>query len=378
MDTASAPVAIEIFRAGKQTDMHGREVSISRADLAAIATAYNPAKHEAPLVIGHPKLNDQAYGWVKGLRAVGDVLVADTHQVDPAFADLVNAGRYKKRSASFLLPDSPANPAPGTYYLNHVGFLGAMAPAVKGLRDAQFADVAQCVEFATDRRWGFRDVAGVFRRLRDWLIERDGAEAAEQVIPAWQIESLLDAAQPDVQAETVPGPAFAAPPSEETTVSESQTADFAAREQELSQRATDLAAREQALAAREREARHAEAAEFAAGLVQAGHLLPRHASFVTELLVLPVDKPLSFAAEDGTTTEVAFSDALREFLSSLPTQVDYAEKSGAASIATTANFATPPGETADPTGIALHNKATAYMQQHPGTAYLAAVKAVGG
>ena len=383
MDTANAPVAIEIFRAGKQTDMHGREVSISRADLAAIADAYDPAKHEAPLVIGHPQVNAPAYGWVKGLRVDGDTLLADAHQVDPAFAAIVNEGRYKKRSASFLLPTSAANPVPGTYYLNHVGWLGATAPAVKGLRDAQFAErtasPSDCVEFASDRRWGFRDVAGVFRRIRDWLIERDGAEAAEQVIPAWQIESLIEAAQPDVQLDPVSAAAFAVPLEEVTPMPDEQTADFAAREQELSQRATDLAAREQALATREHQARHADAMEFAAGLVQAGQLLPRHAPMVTELLlVLPADKPLSFAAEDGTTTEVAPAQALREFLSSLPAQVNYAEKSGADTIAAPVAFATPPGETADPTGIALHNKAMAWMQQHPGTAYLAAVKAVGG
>lgn len=380
MDTATAPVTLEIFRAGKQTDMHGRQVNISRADLAAIASAYDPAKHEAPLVIGHPKLNDAAYGWVKGLRAEGDVLVADAHQVDPAFADLVNTGRYKKKSASFLLPNSAANPAPGTYYLNHVGFLGAVAPAVKGLRDAQFADDAsQLIEFASDRRWGFRDVASVFRRIRDWLIERDGAEAAEQVIPAWQIDSLVEAAQPDAQAESIPAAAFAAPLHEEPPMPQEQTADFATREQELSQRASDLAAREQALADRERQARHADAVEFATGLVQAGRLLPRHVEVVTGLLLaLPEAAPLSFAAEDGSTTEVQPADALRELLSAIPVQVDFAEKSSGRDAPAPAAFAAPPGEMVDPTGIALHNKAMAWMQQHPGTAYLAAVKAVGG
>ena len=380
MDTAPTSVAIDIFRAGTQTDMHGRQVTIDRTELAAIAASYDPAKHEAPLVVGHPKLDAPAYGWVKSLRVEGDTLVADTHQVDPAFAAIVNEGKYKKKSASFLLPASPTNPAPGSYYLNHVGFLGATAPAVKGLRAAQFAaDTEQLVEFASDRRWGFREIAKVFGRLRDWLIERDGAEAAEQVIPAWQIESLIEAAQPDVQLDPVSAAAFAVPLEEVTPMPDEQTADFAAREQELSQRATDLAAREQALATREHQARHADAMEFAAGLVQAGQLLPRHAPMVTELLlVLPADKPLSFAAEDGTTTEVAPAQALREFLSSLPAQVNYAEKSGADTIAAPMAFATPPGETADPTGIALHNKAMAWMQQHPGTAYLAAVKAVGG
>lgn len=375
---ANQPTAIEIFRAGRHTDMRGRAFDITRADLADIASRYDPAKHEAPLVIGHPEINAPAYGWVSGLRVADDTLVADTHQVDPAFAEVVNKGRYKKRSASFLLPTAPGNPAPGQYYLNHVGFLGAQPPAVKGLRDAQFAASDQCIEFASDHRWGFRDVASVFRRLRDWMVERDGAEAAELVIPTWQIDSLVEAAQPDT-VDSITGPVFAAPPSEETIVSQSNTADFAAREQELSQKAADLIAREQAIASREQDARRVDAAAFAAELVESGRLLPREAVTVTELLlVLPEDKPLGFAAADGTTTHVQPANALRELLSGLTPRVDYREKSASTDPLANASFATPPGAAVDAAQLELHGRATAYQRQHPGTGWLVAVKAVGG
>ena len=59
----------DIFRAGTRRDNNGREVTISAADVAACAAAYDPAKHEAPIVIGHPKTEDPAYGWIKGLSA---------------------------------------------------------------------------------------------------------------------------------------------------------------------------------------------------------------------------------------------------------------------------------------------------------------------
>lgn len=379
MDTAN-PIAIEIFRAGRHTDMHGRAFDITAADLADIAGRYDPTKHEAPLVIGHPQTNAPAYGWVKGLRVDGETLLADAHQVDAAFAEAVTAGRWKKRSAAFLLPAAPDNPAPGQYYLQHVGFLGAQVPAVKGLRDVQFAASAEHVaEFASDRRWGFRDVASVFRRLRDWMVEQGGIEAAEAVIPTWQIDSLVEAAQPDSEPAANPTPAFAAPTPEESTVSEIQTAAFAARENELSQRAADLVAREQAIATREQETRRADCTAFAAELVQSGQLLPRQAPSVVELLlVLPEDQPLRFAADDGTTTEVRPAQALRELLSGLPPQVDYSEKSRGSAAAAPASFAAPAGESVDPGRAALHNKAVAWMQQNPGVPYLAAVKAVGG
>lgn len=59
-------------------------------------------------------------------------------QVDPAFAEIVEAGRYKKRSASFYLG------ADGQVAgLRHVGFLGAFPPDVKGLKDVQFDDAGR-------------------------------------------------------------------------------------------------------------------------------------------------------------------------------------------------------------------------------------------
>lgn len=383
---ATAPLAIEIFRAGRHTDMHGRQFEISAADLADIASRYDPAAHEAPLVIGHPQLNAPAYGWVQGLRAQGDTLLADAHQVDAAFAEAVKAGRWKKRSAAFLLPHAPDNPTPGQYYLQHVGFLGAQVPAVKGLRDVQFAAAAEHVaEFAADRRWGLRDVAALFRSLRDWLVERDGIQAAEAVIPGWQLDSLVEAGRPDALTDPAQSrAAFAAPATQETPVSEATPTDapaaaLAARDQALSQKAADLLAREQAIEAREAQARRTEAAEFASSLVQAGQLLPAQADTVTELLLVLPDQPLTFAAGQGGGTVTAQpADALRQLLSAMPKQVDYTEKSPAAAADAPAAFAGPAGEPVDPAALEVHARAMAHMRQHPDTPYLAAVKAVGG
>lgn len=129
-----------IFRAGRHRTITGQTVEFSEADLAAIAAAYDTALHEAPLVIGHPKTDDPAMGWVSGLKCVGLRLEADFRQMDPAFAEAVEAGRYKHVSAAFYAPDSPHNPKPGGYYLRHVGVLGAVPPAVKGLGPLSFAE----------------------------------------------------------------------------------------------------------------------------------------------------------------------------------------------------------------------------------------------
>ena len=131
---------IEIFRAGKRPDSSGNLTEIKISQLAQAVTAYDPNLHEAPAVIRHPKDNAPAYAWVKGLSLEGDTLKAELAQIDPEFSEMVQAGRFKKVSASFYLEDSPHNPKPGKLYLRHVGFLGAMPPAVKGLRNPEFSE----------------------------------------------------------------------------------------------------------------------------------------------------------------------------------------------------------------------------------------------
>ena len=140
---------LAIFKTGRHTAVNGKVIEFTGAQLKACADVYSPQLHEAPLVVGHPTMDAPAYGWAKALSFAGDVLNAEPHQVDEQFAAMVNAGRFKKISASFYEPHAPANPVPGVYYLRHVGFLGAQAPSVRGLRNASFAAAEQgIVDFA--------------------------------------------------------------------------------------------------------------------------------------------------------------------------------------------------------------------------------------
>lgn len=121
---------IEIFRTGTHTDSAGNTRTWTEEDLDAIVNKYNPANHEAPVVIGHPKDNAPAFGWVEGLQRKGSILYAKLKDLVPEFVDAVKKGLYKKRSIS-LYPDMT---------LRHVGFLGAVPPAVKGLADVKFQE----------------------------------------------------------------------------------------------------------------------------------------------------------------------------------------------------------------------------------------------
>lgn len=131
---------IHFFRAGKHVDSRGKEFAFSDADLREIATSYNADLHEAPIVVGHPKEDGPAFGWVESVKVKADGLHAKARQVNPEFSELVRQGAYKKVSASFYPKEHPNNPRPGAFYLRHIGFLGASAPAVKGLAGVNFSE----------------------------------------------------------------------------------------------------------------------------------------------------------------------------------------------------------------------------------------------
>lgn len=128
---------IEVFRTGKHVDSKGRVRNFTAADLDMIVDKYDPSVHEAPAVIGHPKTNDPAYAWVEGIKRAGNVLLARLKDVNDDFAEMVEKGAFKKRSIS-LYPDMT---------LRHIGFLGASAPAIKGLKDISFSEDEEFSEF---------------------------------------------------------------------------------------------------------------------------------------------------------------------------------------------------------------------------------------
>lgn len=149
---------IEVFRAGTFQPMAGPAVTFSTGDLEKIAAGYDAENAPAPVVVGHPKTDSPAYGWIKSFRVEGEKLLADIGDLAAAFTEAVAERRYRKVSMSFFKPDAPNNPAPGAHYPKHVGFLGGAAPAVSGLKPVDLAgdDDAVTFEFA-DR--AFKDGA---------------------------------------------------------------------------------------------------------------------------------------------------------------------------------------------------------------------------
>lgn len=134
---------VELLRVGTFTSAEGQDVTFTKEDLKSLADAYDPDLFESPAVIGHPRMDDPAFGWVKGLRVEGDKLIGDIGEVVSSFADAVRRQLFKKISVQIWPAGNKASPKPDGPYLKHVGFLGAAAPAVKGLRPVSFSDDQQ-------------------------------------------------------------------------------------------------------------------------------------------------------------------------------------------------------------------------------------------
>ncbi|XXQ69002.1 2-oxoacid:acceptor oxidoreductase [Neisseriaceae bacterium B1] len=354
----------EIFRAGKRKDAHGVDVNITVQDLQAAAQAYNANFHEAPLVIGHPTTNAPAFGWVEKLSVNGDVLTADFKQVDDNLVDLVRQGRYKKVSASFYPPNHPSNPTQGVWSLRHVGFLGAAAPAVKGLAAINFADDEQgVVSFSEDLAQTQHSLSRILRRLREWIVSKHGIDEADTVIPEWQIQ---DFQPPPPTPEPLPN--FNEPEQENTmTETEKQAIE---RAEKLEAELAELKSKQKKA---ELDASHQANADFAENLVKQGCLKPADKDLVVKILDF-TEHPDQHIPDFN---ETPLADAFKAFLQNgttiladdeIATQ-QRAGISGSLKTNVSADFA----EASDPKALSHHERALA-LQAKEGITYAEAAR----
>jgi hypothetical protein len=310
---------IKMLKPGKFTAMNGKVVSFTEADLKATAAAYNPEIHAAPFVIGHPKHDDPAYGRIGTAEFAEGFLMGAPDQVDPAFAEAVNSGKFNRVSLSLYEPDSPNNPVPGVYYPRHLGFLGAMPPAVKGLGIVSFAEGETGIIELGD--WNDRTIARVLRGFKNFLIGEFGQEKAETALPEWDLESITEEAlRPEIKTEATPEPAFA-----ETN---KEVGAMGMTAEQLSVKEAELVDRENKVEAKENAGIHDGNVAFAEGLVQAGKLLPVNKAGAVAVLDfacgITEGDTIEFGEGEAKQTK-APADILRDLLNAMPKVIEFGE-----------------------------------------------------
>jgi hypothetical protein len=381
---------IEIFKTGEHTDSSGARRVWTEADLDAIATKYNgqpeAQRHDAPVVIGHPTDNAPAYGWVERVERKGGVLYARLKDLAPEFMEWVKKGLYKKRSIS-LYPDMT---------LRHIGFLGAMPPAIKGLADVQFATAEGAVTIDFDEAGAINAIGYIFQRMRDWLIGKFGQDTADQVCDQYSIDALKTL-PPDEPTDASLAPLFnegtpPVPPSMrgdqgggikkgskesgmEKQEFEAKASEFA---EKIKERDEELAKIRAALEKERRDKRTAGFVAFCEQLIAEGRLTPAQRPVALGLLEIAHSAgDYEFAEGDKKPA----LDQLKAFLQAMPQQVEFGEKATKAKApgAGQGQPAAAPGDYPGPVDedrMALHAKALEYMEKHEGVNYMAAMKTV--
>lgn len=178
---------IEVAKVGKFRDSKGVLRDLTPELLQSIVANFNAGGQEAPLTIGHPKHAAPAYGWITELRMNGDVLEMKAEDTADEFEGMIRDGRFRTRSAGILLKH-PSMSAPT---IDHVAFLGAEPPAVKGLRKIQFSESAEGESFDLEEPINLQEknmledkdvekvTEGVFEKIKNFFKPAETGEASE-------------------------------------------------------------------------------------------------------------------------------------------------------------------------------------------------------
>jgi cation transport regulator ChaB len=305
------PDWIEVFATGEWTDSAGNTKEWTLDDLKEIASLYDFKTQPAPIVIGHPETDSPAYGWIEALKIEGEKLLAKPVQLVEEFVDWVKRGLYKKISVA-IYPD---------LMLKHVGFLGGVAPAVKGLKPVAFGnkkagwtfemevkiaemDVTQGFSPDTNRKGGKKMTVKEFmEKMRGFFSEAEKDFSGTD--PGHGYEARFTEAE--VQAR------------EAKAKKDAETAAFAETEK-IRKEKEDL---DKKLKEIDVKTRKDGIAVFCEGLCKEGKLTPALRKIIEPIMVAVSDQaaPIEFSE----TVKKPALDGIKDFLTELPKVVTFKE-----------------------------------------------------
>ncbi len=204
---------VDAFMVGEFTDMRGKPHSFSESDLeklnsgiqSQLANGYKP-----PVVKGHPKMDDPRVASIVDSKVEGNIVKVKLDEVNPLFAEEVKSGGFKYLSSSIFGGALEKG-------LRHLGALGAVGPAMKGMNElcfgeGMFAEVDKgetednVICFAERYDWDslvprtvfeslvyrLSSIGKIFRGQREQLIASKGVEEADKVFPESTIKEVED------------------------------------------------------------------------------------------------------------------------------------------------------------------------------------------
>ena len=377
---------IDVFRAGNHTDSNGTSRAFSEADLDSVV-ANHSAEDAAPIVVGHPKTNDPAFGWTSKLRRVGDRLQAMFNEVAPEFSDAVGKGHYKKRSVRIGSDDK------GGWKLLHVGWLGATPPAISGLSALNYETPETYIDFEMADSFTPNVVSRSFRRLREWLLDHFDAATADRVLPSSEIDALDEHARTQLarqldNPDNNPPSSFSKPDNPKDNPEEGDNA-VADKNPDTKQLQADLDkanAENKRLSKQVADHSHTERRSVCQALVDTAvdehKLSPAQAAGLPDFMAsLPAgdEAQIDFSVGENKTRRATPSEFFADFVKALPEQAELkslaTEKAKSDAPKRASSFSVPAGAVVDAERVELHTKALEYQREHK-CDYMQAVQAV--
>lgn len=196
---------IPFIRTGKFTDKNGTPAEIKPETLDKIiaATSSYPYQNgEFPVVIGHPKEDSPAWGWINKNNLIKEKNVLSALADDSSFArefnEWIGKKLYKTVSVA-LRPD---------WSVKHIGFLGAQPPAVTGLPAIEFSAAPDDITIELAEAELSPEEISLFSSLingiKNYFIEKEGKP--EELIPAISLAEISKHSDESFkQDETVSG-----------------------------------------------------------------------------------------------------------------------------------------------------------------------------
>lgn len=409
---------IEILRCGTFTASSGVTQGFTHEIAQEIVDTYSPDLFKAPLIVSHNTgghkdrdiiHTELAFGTPKYLKKVGDRVAAVFEKISPQFVKWTRNHQILGISPSFYPPNHSSNPTPGKWHLRHIAGLGKNPPAIKGMKALSLqefldTDGPAAINFnefnlepdnealTLNYSVSDREIANIFQRWRDHLIDKEGLEVAEKILSADYLQMLIErASMPDYRDEMLErlmmrmadrrakiNPPLTVVYSENhMTEEKDKTIDFAERERQLQSREASLVQQAQALAAKEAQLSRKEDLDFTEGLIKQGRALPHEKDKLVNFMgcLRSNDETVDFGENDTPSLLNGF----KRILSERPPVIELREiaKPEDSKQAGSLNFSSPEGFEVDADALEIHEKALSYMESHK-VDYLTAVKKVGG
>lgn len=162
------------------------DINIKESDLKELAEAYNVSVNKAPIVIGHPRDNNPAYGLIDSLKVVGNKLKATTKNISDDLVKAIKEKKFNEVSLSIYERNAQSNPTKGRLNLRHCGVFGAKRVAVSNLDPlhmsfSELPEIKDGDTFETKIDFNFEENVPMKEQVKNWVKELFNTEI-KQVI----------------------------------------------------------------------------------------------------------------------------------------------------------------------------------------------------